>query len=269
MRPPATKLVLCTTLLLGQPGLAQESAAAYQADYWGFSLGAFFADQDMVTDFDVDSGEAGTDVDFEDDLGLRGSQSVFRLTAFRNFNARHQIDFDVFDLSQTSSAVLEREIKWRDTVFPIAAAVDTDLDFSIYKVAYTYFFWRESAFRVGVTGGLYIADIGLRMGWAENDLDEVGAVTAPLPVFGLRAEYHFAEHWRLSGSAEWFGLEFDGYDGTLDDSILGLDYQFSDRTALGLGYNRVHINVDATEKNLRADLDWRYSGYFAYLRLTF
>ena len=86
---------------------------------------------------------------------------------------------------------------------------------------------------------------------------------------GLRGEYFLSDRWRLSASAEWFGLEIDEYDGTLEDIMVGIDYQMTDRSAIGVGYNIVDINVDATEKILRADLMWEYSGYFAYLRFTF
>lgn len=248
---------------------ADEVLGEPMADYWGFSIGVFFADQNMVTELAVDQSEVGTNVDFEEDLGLKVSQQVGRFTTFRRFNDRHQLDLDIFDMSQRSSVTLENSISWGGSIFPAAADVTTDLDLRIYKAAYSYYLLRTPEFRLGVTGGLYIADIGLRMSWQENDLDEVGEVTAPLPVVGLRGEYYINDRWRLSGSAEWFGLEFNEYDGTLDDVILSLDYRVSERTGLGLGYNHVHINVDAVEKSLRADLDWRYSGFFAYLRLVF
>ena len=114
---------------------------------------------------------------------------------------------------------------------------------------------------------LPISDLRLRV--LPNDMQEVGAVTAPLPVLGFRGEYYFSERWRGSASIEWFGLEIDEYDGHLQDSLLGIDYRMTEHFALGLGYNHVEIDVDATDKALRADLIWQYSGVIAYLRSTF
>lgn len=236
---------------------------------WGFSLGAFFAEQDMKTEFDVNLGDLGVAVDFEEDLGFTNSQSVFRFTAFYDFNERHRLNLDVFDLSQSSVATLTEEIEWRESVFPIGSEILTAHDLSIYKVAYTYYMLRRENYRLGMTGGLYIADIALRLDLLENDIEERGEVTAPLPVLGFRGEYFFTDRWRASLSAEWFALETGDYQGHLRDILLSVDYRFGDHTAAGVGYNNVKIDVDATEVALRAHLIWQYSGFIGYLRFSF
>lgn len=256
-------------LLICCPLAAFSQEADTDKSGWGFTMGAFFADQNMKTDFDVDVGDIGVTVDFEDDLGFTDSQSVFRFAAFYEFNERHRLDLDVFDLSQSSVVTLSRDIEWGDSVFPISAEVSTGLDLTIYKVAYTYHMLRREKYRLGVTGGLYIADISLHLNLLENDVEERGEVTAPLPVLGLRGEYFFSDRWRASASAEWFGLEIDEYDGTLRDFLIGVDYRFANHAAVGLGYNNVKIDVDATDGDLRADLIWKYSGFIGYLRFSF
>lgn len=263
------KILIAMIILAPSLSAAQDDGEVADTQKWGISIGAFITDQNMKTEFGVNFGDASLRVDFEDDLGFEDSQSVGRFAAFYKFNERHQLDFDVFDLSQSSTAVLQKEIKWGDITFPIDADVATSLDLGIYKIAYTYFPVQEEKGRFGLTGGLYVADIDLRLRVLPNDMQEVGAVTAPLPVLGFRGEYYFTERWRGSASIEWFGLEIDEYDGHLQDSLLGIDYRMTEHFALGLGYNHVEIDVDATDKALRADLIWQYSGLIVYLRSTF
>lgn len=263
------RFLLLSALLANRMAAGEEAPAPYTDIDWDISLGAFFADQDMKTRFSFEMDDSGDRIDLENDLGFKDSQSVFRIAASRNFTERHQANLDIFDLSQTSKATLEKDIEWGDTVFPIDAQIVTNLDLTIYKVDYAYYFWRGRDFRLGLNGGLYIADIGLKLRTLDREEQEGGEVTAPLPVLGLRGEYFFSDDWRISASSEWFGLEFDGYDGTLHDLMVAIDYRFSRRTGLGIGYNIVEINVDTTEKALRADLLWQYSGLFAYLRTTF
>ena len=269
MRPITCKYAMILVIFGPFSAYAQDGAVNSGQDDWGFSFGAFFADQDMKTEFEVSFGDAGMIIDFEDDLGLKDSQSVFRLGAYNNLNERHRIEFDIFDLSQSATAILSRDIEWGDTVFPISAEVATGLDLSIYKVAYTYNMLRREKFKLGVTGGLYIADIAIELQLLDFDDQESGDVTAPLPVLGIRGEYYFSERWRATASAEWFGLEIDDYDGTLQDVLIGIDYRVTKHASIGVGFNDVDIDVDATEKAIRADLKWEYSGYIAYLRFSF
>ncbi len=267
MKPKS--IIFLLALLIYCPLAAFSQEPETDESGWGFSMGAFFADQDMKTEFEVSIGDRDLVVDFEDDLGLRDSQSVFRLAAFYAFNERHRVDLDVFDLSQSSVVTISREIEWGDTVFPINAQLSTGLDLTIYKAAYTYNMLRREKYKLGVTGGFYVADIALHLNLLENDEEERGNVTAPLPVLGLRGEYFFSDRWRASASAEWFGLQIDEYEGTLRDVLIGIDYRVGKHAALGLGYNDVKIDVDATEGGLRADLEWEYSGFIGFLRFEF
>lgn len=269
MSPNSIKLLLVTLTCCPLASFSAEESADDDDSEWGFSLGAFLAAQDMKTEFEVSVGGIDVTVDFEDDLGLRDSQSVFRFAAFYDFNERHRLDFDVFDLSQNAVATLSRDIEWGDTVFPISADVSTGLDLAVYKVAYTYHMLRREKYKLGVTGGLYVADIALELNLLATDDEERGAVTAPLPVLGLRGEYVFSDQWSARASAEWFGLKIEDYEGTLHDFLIGIDYRYSNRAAIGLGYNSVQIDVDATEEGLRADLTWEYSGFIGYLRFRF
>ena len=245
------------------------SAEEANAEKWGFSLGVFLSDQDLNTKLEASGPRDGLVVDFEDDLGLDDSLSVFRLDAFYHINERHSLDFSVFDLSQSSIKTLSFDIEWKDIIFPEAIDVVTDLDLNIYKAAYTYRISERERGYVGVTGGLYIADIGLSLSLQATGEREVGSITAPLPVIGLRGDYHLSERWRLHGSAEWFLLDAGNYHGTLQDILFGVDFELFEHAAIGLGFNSMHMDLDATKTVLRADLRWDYSGAIAYVRFRF
>ena len=236
---------------------------------WGFSLGAFFTSQDMNTRFEA-SGIGGNGlIAFQDDLGLDASLSVFRLGAFYNVNERHSLNFSAFDLSQSAKVTLSKDIEWQDTVFPISADVGTDLDLTIYKAAYTYKLSSNERGFIGVTGGVYVADIGISLTLEVAGVVEAGSITAPLPVLGLRGEYYLSERWRALASAEWFLVDVDSYHGTLQDVLFGIDYRLFDHAAIGLGYDHVQFDIDTSKTALRADLAWNYSGVIAYLQFAF
>jgi hypothetical protein len=243
-----------------------------EPDKWGFNLGAFLTSQKMDTKFEASApgGDAGS-VNFESDLGFSNSLDVFRFGGFYQFgeNERHRLDFSAFDLSQVSTKTLETEFEWQDIIYPISADVVTNLDLAIYKAAYTYKFLNEDNAYLGVTGGFYVADIGIGIKFVTSGLGEAASITAPLPVLGFRGEYHLSERWRLHGSVEWLLIDVDNYHGTLQDVMFGLDYRLFDHAAIGIGHNTMQMDLDATQKALRAELRWNYSGAIAYLQFSF
>jgi hypothetical protein len=249
--------------------LAGPTTALSDDESFSVSLGVFLTNRDSKARVDGTIPDSGTPVDLENDLGFDKSDTVFRIDGYYRFNEKHRIDFSVFDLSRSASKQIEREIDWNDTIYPIDTVIDANLDLAIYKLAYTWSFMRRDNGYLGLTAGLYTADIGTSLAAESIGRASSGGVTAPLPVFGLRGQYDFSEKWTLRGSAEIFALEYGDFSGSLYDVYAGVDYQITDHMALGAGINLVNINVGVSKPNLDGDLDWRYEGGLAFLKLDF
>lgn len=247
-------------------------ATAQTADQenFSFSIGLFITDRGSTTRFDAQgSSMSGTEVDVESELGLDTSDSVFRLDGYYRFNQKHRIDFSWFDLSRTGSKQIERDINWNDTLFPIDTVINSDFDLGIYKVAYTWSFMRREKGYLGLTAGLYIADIKTSVSAPSAGTREVGGFTAPLPVIGLRGEYHFSDKWSFRASSEIFALAYGDFDGSLYDTYAGVDYQLFDRMAIGVGLNSVRMDLGVDKTNANGNLDWQYDGGLIFLKFDF
>jgi hypothetical protein len=254
---------VCLALLV--PGVA----TAQDDKRFSLSLGVFITDRSSETRVDGADGSIGTPVDLESEFGLDASENVFRLDGYFKFNERHRIDFSVFDLSRDATRQIDTEITWRGIVFPINATVDSEIDFNIYKLAYTWSFLRREKGYLGLTGGLYIADVGAYLS-AQNIADRAGgAVTAPLPVIGLRGEYRFTDKWVFRASGELFGLEYEAMDGSLIDLYVGIDYRLFEHVAIGVGLNSVRLDVGVSASNLAGSLDWQYDGALIFFKFDF
>lgn len=238
-------------------------------DRFSVSLGAFITNRDTDTRLDSATLGTGTVIDFETDLGLESSDSVVRLDGHYRFSRKHRVNFSVFDLSRDSSKAIQRDIQFGDEIFAIDTAVNANFDLAIYKLAYTYSFMQRGNGYAGVTLGAYVADSKVSLGEQNLGQAEIREITAPLPVFGLRGEYDFSDRLTLSASGEFFAIEFDNVDGSLIDLYLGIDYQIIEHLALGLGFNSVNIDVDATKSDFGGSLDWRYDGALVFLKFDF
>jgi hypothetical protein len=257
-------------LLIACIALVVPAAAAAQDDHrFSLSLGAFVTDRDSEARVDAADGTPGIPVDIEGDLGLDVSETVFRVDGYFKFNDRHRIDFSVFDLSRDAIRQIDAEITWDGVVFPINTTVNSNFEFNIYKLAYTWSFFRREKGYLGITGGLYVADVAATLS-AENIADKAGGdVTAPLPVIGLRGEYRFTDKWIFRASGELFALEFEAMEGSLVDLYAGIDYRLFEHVAIGVGLNSVKLDVDVSDSKLAGSLDWQYDGALLFFKFDF
>jgi hypothetical protein len=140
---------------------------------------------------------------------------------------------------------------------------------TIYKAAYTWAFLQRGSGYLGATAGLYVADIGNTVSAPVLGEREGAGITAPLPVFGLRGEYHFSDKWSFRASGEIFVFEYGDFDGSLYDIYAGLDYQLFEHVALGLGINSVTLDIGVTRPNATGNLDWQYDGGLIFFKFDF
>lgn len=233
------------------------------------SLGLFITDRQTETRIDAESGDPGSDVDLERDLGLDSTDSVFRIDGYLKFNDRHRIDASWFDLSRSSSKQIDRDIEWNGELYPIDTTIGSVFDLNIYKVAYTWSFYRRDRGFIGASAGLYIADFATTLDAPSIGQRQVGDGTAPLPVFGLRGEYRFTDRWTFRASGEFFVFEYDNWDGSLSDLYAGIDYRISNRFSAGVAVNAVTFDIGVAEDNFNGNVDWGYIGGLLFLKLDF
>lgn len=259
-------LAFLITFLSNVPAAMAQSSEFHR---FGIGLGVFVSEQKTNARLAGEVGGEGTPIDLEGDLGLDKSSSVFRLDGYYRFNETHRLDFSAFDLSRSASKQVQTEIDFDDVIYPIDTVVSADFDLKIYKLAYTWSFMRRDKGYLGLTAGLYIADIGTRLAAESIGATSGSGITAPLPVIGLRGQYDFTEKWAFRGSAELFALEYGDFDGSLSDLYAGVDYRFRDRFAVGLGINSVNLNVGVSGSGFNGDLNWRYTGGVLSLKFDF
>jgi hypothetical protein len=258
--------------VLASFALAPSSAKAQDADRERGSvyIGSFITHRNTSARVDGNSGNAGTDVDLEDDLGLKASTSVGRAGGYLWISARQRLDLSYFDLSRSASRTINKTINFDDKTFLINTVVNTDNHLTITKLDYTFSFLNKDKGFLGVTGGLYVMQTRLSLNEPSLGTYSSEALTAPLPVVGLRGDYAINDRWTLRGAFQWFGISVDTASGHLTDTYAGVDYGFGKRFAIGVAYDTVSMNIEATKSgHLKGSLDWNYNGWLLYFKTDF
>lgn len=270
----ALSLVAASTLAQTLPAgttvqASRETWGPLEDDFY-VSLGGFgFASDTTVT---VNGTTLqGTPVDWEDDLGF-GDKDSFRIDGFWRFADRHKVRFMWFSNDRERSTRIDREIIFDGQVFPINSTVSSSLEIDVYELAYEYAFWKREDFEIAGTIGAHYAKVGLTLsstgtitGSRSGDAD----LDAPLPVIGLRGVWSLGHNVFIDAHAQFFALEFDGVDGSLQDYKLGISWQPKRWFGIGAGYNYFVTDVDVDRTAFNGSMEWDYRGPMVFVSASF
>ena len=232
---------------------AEEGEKAKPWERFNLNLGGF------VTTFNSDirigsqSSGFGIDVNGEDALGLDSSLTVFRADAVYRFtdNRRHRFDLTYIDLRRSATRTLQSDIQIKDQTFSAGTTVDSLFDIKIIRGAYSYSLFQDERIDLGLSAGLYVMPIKIRVSSSHSGTAEEESITAPLPVLGLRFDFAITPKFFLKQNIDFFYLQYQNFQGSLLDAKIA--------TALAPGESLVGFVIDVVLLAIGKDLvvcDW-------------
>jgi hypothetical protein len=272
--------VAASLLLFIQPAWA-EKPASNDTPWEKFSLsgGYFIANSD--TDLSLGSG-LGLTVNVEDLLGLDTANNVFRIDGSWRFtdNRRHRLDLTWFSFRRDASTTPLQDIPIRDDdgnpiTIPAGTYVTSKFDLDIFKAGYSYSFYQDDRMDLAFAIGFYVMPIDIELKAAGVvDVDESETFTAPLPTFGLRADFAITPKWFLRSGFEIFYLEIKQFKGTIYESKVALEYLPWEHFGFGLGFNTFNLDIEAEGEDypgidFKGELDFKYTGLLLYAKMFF
>ncbi|MDH3672372.1 MAG: hypothetical protein OES46_14625 [Gammaproteobacteria bacterium] len=234
------KIFVVAAIVLISVTLSPSLLAADDENRWmknnrrTIGVGVFYVEEDTELRISSDLLGAGTNVDFQDDLGLDEDDQAIRVAGHYRFKPRHRINFGFFDLSSDATATVSRNIQFDESVFPAGATVNSELGFSYVEILYTYSFFQNDAIDLGVSTGLNIYEFESTLEAPALAIKEEGDGTAPFPVFGVRALWNFGRKLGLGASLDYFEIDEGDVEGQVIDILVALDHQTWTNAGLGL-----------------------------------
>ena len=231
------------------------ASAAEEPEKFLFEAGAFLTDVDTTIAVDVNGGTIGTSVDLEDDLGYKNDKRINRINALYRFTDKHSVHYSFFQLNRSNAKSLEKTFIIGGEEYPVDAAVTSTFDYTIHYVSYGYALHNEEDYQFDLLAGLYYLKAGFSISAAGIGAAASVAEKGPLPQVGFNFNKPLADRWNLSLRSAILKFDIGDVDGLLVDTRLRVDYEVTDRFALGLAYNWQKFRVDI----LDSDLEGRFS----------
>lgn len=233
-------------------------------------LGGFSVrDADTLVRLDSSAAPVGLFVDFEDTLGGETDADVVRLDGLYRFDDRHALGYSWYALKFTGRRAIGTEIRWGNETFSVGATVDSEVRFDVFKLSYQYSLFHKDEAELGVLAGLHVMRATAALGAAgTGEVRE--SVTAPLPVFGVFANYRFSPRWSSYFNYQLFFINYeDKAKGGLQDLMVGLEYRLSRHVALGAALNGFAMDLEARDDAATLHVNTSWSGWMLYGSLYF
>lgn len=211
---------------------------------------------------------AGVSISPEDTLGLRTNQTVLRLDGHYRFTKKHALTYSWYSISSDGNKSLETEIEWIDEdgnqiIIPIGASVDTNLDYDIFKVGYLWSFHHTDKVELSVGAGLHMTRVAVGINAQATGLTGEAkdiSTSLPLPVLSLSLVYQVTPKFTWHVKTELFALKFDNWDGTYQDTTLGMEYRFFKHVGLGIALSGNALKLTEDTSDYKFDFDNRITG---------
>lgn len=230
----------------------------------------FFATSKSVV-LNVDGQLPNNPIDFGETLGLKRYGNTIDLNfTWRFSKEKHWFtSLSYFEVLNSQTAVLEEELRWSNTIYPVGVVLDSGFNINMYRI----FFGRVISMgnKHELSGGLGLHTLNIKtyvqasgsLGdldlIIESDKKNIG-VLAPVPNVGLR--YLFAPNlrWAFTANLEWFSLSIGDYRGTLWDISPSVSYQLFDHIGLGFSYKYFNAKLDMKRQVWKGSVDLLYEG---------
>jgi len=270
-------LVFAGLWICGAAAEAQSRQGSFEryggiADHVNIRGGLLFVEHSTLARVDSEALGAGTLVDLENDLGLAASTRDLRIDGYVRLGRRHQLRAGYIRLDRGADVQLQRQIQWGDELFNVNVAVTSALDLTLVPINYRFAVIKSDRVDVGLSAGVFAMFANASLAAPSAAINEAETLNFPLPVFGADVEFALAPGLFLQGGGEYFGINFQGVDGSWKELRAAVEYFPVRYAGLGFAYRLVDLEVDGTEAlDLDTEIffDYRLSGPQAYLSLAF
>lgn len=257
-------------------GIAAPAAAQRFDDTLSLRVEAYFAGVSSNLRVDGNNGNIGTEIDFENDLGLSDNKTLPAFELGWRINDDWVLQGQYYSLGRRTDATLDREIIVGDTVYPVNGSVGAGFDSDVYRFTIGNLLIQREGLEVGLGIGLHGTDFavfiegeGSVAGQPGQFRQEGRSIFAPLPTIGAFGQWEPAKRVIVSGRLDWLSLTIDDYSGRLINAEAAVAYRLFKHLDAGVAYRHVDYRLRVKQDDWNGRVQYEFSGPSIFLRAGF
>jgi hypothetical protein len=249
----------------------QHQVASPITDRFALRISYFAPTVDTFLRLDRTTGQAGTELQVEDDLGMEAKPNQARAELIFRLGERNRLRVDYFKLTRYGDKVLDSTIAFGDQTFLAGERAQTLIDWRQLTFTYTRSVLYFDKFELGAGLGISLLETKARGEVVARNVREQEDAVAPFPTFALDATWRISKRWSLNLRGQTFTANLDDFDGSLSDYHGDIQYRWRKNFAFGLGYTSLKIKASSTdvEQDMPGRFDQDISGPEFFIRASF
>ncbi len=264
----ATAIAVLCSFSAGAHAQQDSNVHPFISSTYGIHAGVFFPSKDFR--LSVNGSVVGTDqdFDFEKATGASKDDEIFAIEFKWRFGEKWSVELQHFTADQSTKAVLEEDITWRDQAILAGSSVIVGTNFYMTRAFFGRSFdWRDNV-DAGIGLGVHWLEIGA---FIEPDImttfGDVSAakVAGPLPNIGAWYQYSPSPKWVIAGRVDWLEANVGIYKGGILNVAAGVNYQMFKRVGFGVKYELLRLDLDIDDDKWQGSTQLDYDGAFVYL----
>jgi hypothetical protein len=238
--------------------------APWWVEKFKLSAGLFVPINNTKVQVEANGSAAGTDIDFQKDLGFDAAQLTFMVNFQWRISRRSRLNLSYYDMNRDATHTLQKDITFNDQTYHINSSVSTYFNTAIYQFSYGYAIIEKPTYEVGVLIGAHTVGTkaGISLNGANTGISQNGnfGFTAPLPDLGIWGGYAFSDRFAVNLDFDYLALTINNINGRLVAYDILFSYKLLRQLDISLGYSGLNFSVKTSRNNISGDFRWGYNG---------
>ncbi len=184
----------------------------------------------------------GTIIDLEEDLGYEPWDNAFTAKGYYRFSSRNRIELSFASIKREGEIAVQTEFELEGEIFPVGAIVKSDYKIKLFNVQWQRAFINTPRAETGFSLGLGVLDTSLEAFAAAGsgglivDRHVEEDFTIPFPLIGFYSQINLRPRLQLLYSFQFLSLEYDEYEGHINEFKISLVGYISKNWGLEIGF---------------------------------
>jgi hypothetical protein len=249
----------------------QHQVASPITDRFALRISYFGPTVDTLLRLDRTTGQPGTELQVEDDLGLEPKPTQARAEMIIRLRERNRLRVDYFKLTRYGDQILDRTIAFGDQTFLVNDRALSLIDWRRLTFTYTRSLLYFDRFELGAGLGVSLIEVKAKGSVPARNVSEQQDGVAPYPTIALDATWRISKRWSFNVRGQTFTANLDEFDGSLSDYHGDVQYRWRQNFTFGLGYTTMRIKASSTstDDNNPGRFDQKIAGPEFFIRASF